>query len=469
MRDRSLFVKLAFLPLLWSLTGCLPRLPLANANPSPALFQTQVWPDPVRPLPGGLDSVPMFNSNSPEWIKQPGILLSTFPPEGKRTPAAHLNYAFKGEFTLFSHHFTHTPPDLRTLYLGILVHNPNATPVTLTIPAVASSLMEPDAPFKTLSPMVENPNGEVFSGPGIRSVDQVLRDRHQADFPETVVIPPNQSRLIMNHGIAVKGLAKPINGRSTFIRLQSSDAVYVAELAMFAPTDSAGKERAPTLAEWQTLLETGGLAGPRDKLPTPPGQGGVLIYSRVAGVQPGSRWQATLTDPDTPTLRLPDPGKGIIYALSTLRAGRLGTEQSQAAPLVVRYGDTAYEAHGNYGVHYDLTLPLYNPSTKAQTVVLTLATPIKEEKLQKAGVQFRNPPQTHPFFRGTIRVAYTDEAGQAVTRYVHLWQRTGQWVDPFLKLTLPPQASSTVRVDFLYPPDATPPQILRIATLDRAT
>jgi hypothetical protein len=341
--------------------------------------------------------------------------------------------------------------------------------VTLTIPAVASSLMEPDAPFKTLSPMVENPNGEVFSGPGIRSVDQVLRDRHQADFPETVVIPPNQSRLIMNHGIAVKGLAKPINGRSTFIRLQSSDAVYVAELAMFAPTDSAGKERAPTLAEWQTLLETGGLAGPRDKLPTPPGQGGVLIYSRVAGVQPGSRWQATLTDPDTPTLRLPDPGKGIIYALSTLRAGRLGTEQSQAAPLVVRYGDTAYEAHGNYGVHYDLTLPLYNPSTKAQTVVLTLATPIKEEKLQKAGVQFRNPPQTHPFFRGTIRVAYTDEAGQAVTRYVHLWQRTGQWVDPFLKLTLPPQASSTVRVDFLYPPDATPPQILRIATLDRAT
>lgn len=48
--------------------------------------QTIAVPQTVRPLPGSLDNVPVFNSNSPELIQTDGILLSTFPPGGKASP-----------------------------------------------------------------------------------------------------------------------------------------------------------------------------------------------------------------------------------------------------------------------------------------------------------------------------------------------------------------------------------------------
>ncbi|MCT7984836.1 DUF3370 domain-containing protein [Laspinema sp. A4] len=277
----------------------------------------------VRSLPGGLDQVPMFNSNSPEWVKVEGILLSTFPPAGKQVPAAHLNFAFNDKFELFAHHFTHTPPNLQTLYIGILVNNPGAEAVTVTVPEGASYLLEPDAPFKEKPAMSDNPNGEIYSGPGIRAVDNVLRGIRQADLPETLVIPPGESRMLMNHPIPVKGLEKPINGRSTFLRLQSDGPVYLASLALYAKTDSNGTERAPNLEEWQQLLTTGNLALPRDKTPSPPEQvSGQLIYSRVAGVQEGSKWEANLVDEGSEYLALPDPAKAVSYVISSaIRSG----------------------------------------------------------------------------------------------------------------------------------------------------
>ncbi|WP_404791441.1 DUF3370 domain-containing protein [Altericista sp. CCNU0014] len=417
-------------------------------------------------MPGRLDDVPMFNSNSPEWVKVPGILLSTFPPQGKTVPTAHLNYAFNGPFTLFTHHFSLNPKDLRTLYLGILVRNPGRSPVTLSIPAVASYLLNPDAPFANKPQMLENPTGAIHSGPGIRAVDTVLRGQRQPDFPAAVSIPAGGDRLLLNHPIPVKGLDRNLNGRSTFIRLSSSGPVYVADLAMYAPKTQEGKERSPTLAEWQTLLKTSGLAGPRDKTPTPPGRPGNLIYGRVAGVQKGSAWKATLADPGQAVLKLPSPGQTIAYPISTLRSGRFGTGQSQAAPLLVRYPDTAYEAHGNYCVHYDLALPLRNGTDTPQTVALTLTTPVKADRLAPQGLRFLASP-TFPFFRGTVRLRYSSAEGRSITRYFHLWHRTGEQVKPLLTLNLNPKSTQTVKLDFLYPPDSTPPQVLKISTLSR--
>src|SRR5919199_258481 len=69
------------------------------------------------------------------------------------------------------------------------------------------------------------------------------------------------------------------------------------------------------------------------------------------------------------------PAKAVSYAIATLRGGRLGTEQVKTARILVGYPDTAYEAHGNYGVEYNLSLPLYNPTDKPQTVALTIETP----------------------------------------------------------------------------------------------
>ncbi|MEH1970657.1 DUF3370 domain-containing protein [Nostoc sp.] len=440
---------------------------IAQTSPKPAP-QEIVQPGEVRSLPGKLDKIPVFNSNSPEWIKTEGILLSTFPTNGKKVPAAHLNFPFQGRFDLFAHHYSHTPKDLQTLYLGVIVQNPGKKPVTVDVLQAASYLMQ-DAPFVTLPPYIENNDGKAYSGPGDRAVSDILRGVRQADFPAKLIIPPGQSRMLLNHPIPVRNLEKPVNGRSSFMRLRSSDQLYAASLAMFAKKNSDNTERPPTLAEWQALLNTGNLAGPRDKTPTPlNATSGALIYGRVAGVSSGSQWQAKLVDnPQTKNLTIPQRGKAISYALDTLLSGRLGTQQIQTAKMLVRYPDTAYEAHGNYGVEYKLTLPLSNNTDQNQTVTVTLETPLKEDKLSQGGVRFRKPSLDFPFFRGTVRLRYFDDQGQQKTRYVHLWHRTGQVLEPLVQLVLPPSTKRIVQVNVIYPPDSTPPQVLSIRTLEK--
>lgn len=445
----------------------LPIFPIAQIPaPAPEII---VQAQDVRALPGKLDAVPVFNSNSPEWLKTEGILLSTFPPTGKKVPAAHLNFPFQGRFDLFAHHFTHTPKDLQTLYLGVILHNPGTKPVTVEVLQAASYLMT-EAPFITLPPYVENPTGDAYAGPGNRAVTDVLQGKRQADFSAQLTIPPGQSRMLMNAPIPVQNLEKPVNGRSTLMRLRSSGRVYAASLGMFAKKNPDGSDRAPTLAEWQDLLQTGGLAGPRDKTPTPPAQTtGQFIYSRVAGVSRGSQWRSRLVDtPNATGLTIPQPGKAFSYGLSTLTRGTLGTGQVQTAQMLVRYPDTAYEAHGNYGVEYNLSLPLVNPTNQTQTVALTVETPLKEDKLSQGGLRFRNPPLNSPFFRGTVRLRYNNEQGQLQTRYVHLWHRTAQVLEPLLTLKMPPGDRRQVQVDLIYPPDSTPPQVLTVKTLEKS-
>src|SRR6476469_1693101 len=308
-----------------------------NVTPSPKPSpQIIVEPQPVRALPGQLDPVPMFNSNSPEWVKTEGILLSTLPPTGKKTPTAHLNFPFQGRFDLFVHHQTHTPKDLQTLYLSVLLYNPSPQPVAVDVLQGATYLTQ-SAPYIKLPTYVDNPNNTVYAGPGDRVATDILQGKRQADFPAQLVIPPGQSRLLLNHPIPVRGSEKPINGRSAYLRLRSNGKVYAASLIMFAKKNADGSDRAPSLAEWQTLLDQGSLAGPRDKVPTPPDQvGGQLIYGRVAGVAQGSRWQAQLSDLGAKHLTISTSGQAISYAISTLRGGRLGTEQSQAAKMLVR-------------------------------------------------------------------------------------------------------------------------------------
>jgi hypothetical protein len=437
-------------------------------NPPKPAPEEIVQEGEVRVLPGKLDNIPVFNSNSPEWVKNEGILLSTFPSNGKKFPAAHLNFPFQGRFDLFAHHYSHTPKDLQTLYLGIILHNPSQKSVTVDVLQGASYLMQ-DAPFITLAPYIENNNGKVFSGPGARAVSDVLRGVRQANFPDKLIIPAGKSLMLLNHPIPVRNLEKPVNGRSSFFRLRSNGKVYTASLAMYAKKNADGSDRAPTLAEWQNLLDNGNFAGPRDKIPTPPNsKGGQLIYGRVAGVSQGSRWEAKLVDnPKTQILTIPELGKAISYPIATLQGGKLGTEQSQTAKMLVRYPDTAYEAHGNYGVEYNLSLPLSNNTNKSQIIGVTLETPLKEDKLAKGGIRFRKPSLDFPFFRGTVRLRYADDQGQQKTRYVHLWHRTGQVLEPLVKIVLQPGMRRMVQLDLIYPPDSTPPQVLTVKTLDK--
>lgn len=450
----------------------LPFLPIfilsqATPTPTPTPSKQIVQPQQVRALSGKLDHVPVFNSNSPELVQTEGILLSTFPPTGKASPEAHLNFPFVGRFDVFAHHIAKapTPQDLRTLYLGIILYNPGSKPVTVDILQAASYLSQPDAPFIPLPPIVDNPAGTVYAGPGSRVMSDILRGRHQADFPPQLVIPPQSSRMLLNLGIPVKTLDPPLNGRSTLMRLRSDGAIYAASLARYAPVDAEGKERAPTVEEWQQLLDNGKLVTPRDRIPTPPNTSkGQIIYGRVAGVAQGSVWRTELVDnPNSRFLSIPEAGLAFSYGLATLQGGLMGTNQSQSATMLARYPDTAYFAHGNYGIQYSLTLPLVNPTNQPQTVTLTVQTPLKEDDPQ-GKLRFLEPPAKQVHFRGTVQIRYKDDQGLPGLRTVHLVQQRGQQGEALVTLNMPPQDTRLVQVEFLYPPDATPPQVLTVST-----
>jgi hypothetical protein len=70
------------------------------------------------------------------------------------------------------------------------------------------------------------------------------------------------------------------------------------------------------------------------------------------------------------------------------------------------------------------------------------------------------------FFRGPVKVSYEDEQQVYQTRYFHLVQKRGQQGETLVTITIPPNDWRLVQADFLYPPDATPPQVLTIQTLD---
>jgi Protein of unknown function (DUF3370) len=454
--------------------------PIAQSTPNTPPPKEVVQSQEVRPLPGQLDKVPTFNSNSPELVLKEGILLSTFPSKGKKVPTAHLNFPFRGRFDIFAHHIAKAEPaeDLRSLYMGLILHNPGSQAVKVSVLQAASYLSQPDAPFIPLPALSENLLGNIFSGPGDRVMNDILRGRRQETFPAQIVIPPGQSQMLLNLPIPVKGLTPPLNGRSTLMRLRSNGTVYAASLAMFARTDADGSERAPNLEEWQNLLNNGDLSGPRDKTPTPLEETGKpRVYGRVAGVASGTLWRASLVDNPkatsnsevlrisyTDVLTIPQPGQAFSYGLSTLHGGTLGTGQIQSATMLARYPDTAYRAHGNYGIQYNLKLPLHNNTQSSQIVTVSIQTPLKEDRLVKPGLRFFSTPARQMFFRGTVRVRYKDDQGKPQTQFFHLAQRRGQPGEPLVLLNMKTGDRRLVEVDLLYPPDATPPQVLTVAT-----
>ena len=405
----------------------------------------------IRPLPGSLDRTLVFNSNSPEVIQGEGILLSTMPNKGKRHPQAHLNYTLRGRFDIFAHHIARGNPN-REMYQGIVLQNPSPHPIIVAIRQGISYTTSEDAPFLDLPPLLENTNGEIFSGPGSRAMLDALRGIREKNFPSEIEIPANGFYLLLNEEIP-RGAA-----RTTFMQLYTDHSVYVANLAMYKPN------RTPTLNDWRYLLQQGKLATPRDRHPTAL-NAGHIIYGRVAGISRGGTWSGTVTDhAKSPYLTIPPAEQAIGYPISTVVAGTWGTKQVQSAPLVVRYADTALQAHGNYGVLYTLNFPLYNPTPLTQRVQLHIHTPFKHNETQKP-LFFRMQPMGTVFFRGTVRVIQQNSLGLEESKYFHLHQREGEYGAPLMTLEIPPSRYRNVRLEFRYPPDATPPQIISVKTL----
>jgi hypothetical protein len=143
----------------------------------------------------------------------------------------------------------------------------------------------------------------------------------------------------------------------------------------------------------------------------------------------------------------------------------MGTPQVQSAPLVRRYPDTAFQAHGNYGVTYNLHVPLENKTEAARTFTFALSNPSKVEgKTAETRVTYLDPPNKAVLFRGPVQLTWKAQDGEAQTSFTHLVIQAGQGPTPFATLTVPPYSVYDASVTLLYPADATPPQLLTLTS-----
>lgn len=435
--------------------------PPASTTAAPAQPAPILRPQTVAPLPGGLDQLLVVNDNNPELISGPGILLSTFPGRSRPQPDAHLDVALNGRFDLFSHHVYAGKPDSldSTLWLAVVAEPRGTQPVTLqllggsTALSQATDKQQPEAPFLPL-PALMPQDGHVYSGPGSRVATELLARQRNALIPERWTLTPGQLGTLLVLPIPVKGLDPLLNGRNLQLRLQSTGPVSLATLATYGKGDQP-----PAAGSWAELLN-GGLS-PKEHQPTPRGASGRIVYSRVSGVQIGNTWNGTITDPGKPylsTSRAP-----ISWPIASLDRGSLGTGQVQTAELKAFYPGTAWAAHGNYGVEYNLAIPLRNTGGKPVQLELAFESPLKSDQAQ-GGLRFNPEPGKSVMFRGTVEASGLDgENGAAAgRRSFHLVQRVGQQGPALGTVSLAPGASRQLRVRLIYPADATPPQVLSL-------
>ncbi len=450
-------------------TASTPAATPSAATPSAPMVRRQS----VLPLSGGLDGVPLLNDNNPELITAPGILFSSFDPsrgfQGRplAVPSAHLNAPQRGPFGLFSHHvYAGRPESLdSTLWLAVVAAPRGPGPVRLRLRAGATALSqsvdgkEPAAPFLPLPTVVPQGSSPLWSGPGSRVATELLGRERSAALPEGWTLTPGQLSTLLVLPLPVRGLDPLLNGRNLQLLLDADGPVDVATLAAFGRGDAP-----PDPAVWPRLLD--GPLSPKEHSPSARGAPGPMIYSRVSGVQSGSVWRGRLTDPGAPflsTSRAP-----VSWPIASLERGTFGTGQVQTAPLSAFYPGTAWAAHGNYGVTYDLTIPLYNDGPTPVRLALAVESPLKQDRPQ-GGLSFLPTPARAVMFRGTVEVSGLDgegpEARPRGRQGFHLVLRNGQQGPMLGTISLGPGQRRQVGVRLIYPADATPPQVLSLLPL----
>jgi len=450
------------IPFLLAQTAPVPLM--AQALPaSSAAATTVLRPQQVAPLPGGLDPVLMVNDNNPELILEPGILLSTFEGKGRPFPEAHLNLPLNGRFDLFSHHvYAGTAQTLEsTLWLAVVAMPRQAAPVQLRLVSGATSLSQATSPGQASAPFLPLPrllpqDGSTYAGPGDRVTTELLSQQTSPQLPQRWSLPAGQLTPLLVLPIPVKGLSPLLNGINLQLRLESSGPISLATLA------SVGGDEPPAPEVWQALLN--GPPSPKELTATPRGASGPFAYSRVSGVQIGSLWRGQITDPGKPFLSV--SLAPISWPISSLVRGSHGTGQVQTAELKASYPGTAWAAHGNYGVEYDLRLPLRNDTGRPVSLQLALESPLKGDKLL-GGLKFRQGPGGSIWFRGSVEVAGLDgpEAKPLGREGFHLVLRSGQEGPSLGTVTLAPGGQRQLRLRLIYPADATPPQVLSLLPL----
>jgi hypothetical protein len=401
-----------------------------NEAPSVALMARQQ----ARPLKGRFNTVPVLHSNQPEQVRGPGILVDTRPGRAvdeHGNTMANAAYRFQGPFGLHMHHkyavsaSTFTSSGRRAeLLLAVVLSNASSQPVTVELErgAVRNSF---SAPYlgrqmlgvKPLGPRAWN------TGPGDATAVALLRYRLDPSLPESLTIPPRGRVVLLQERL-------PAQGMMNALLRGTSDGPF--HISVVAAPDGASE------AEVLAVLDSGVLAPGREYLAQLDAIHSGQVFSRVSGVAIGDEYRSELShDLDT-------AGALHVPLTSTVRQ-TFGTGEVQVNRLATRTLDSALDNVGTYGVLYDIGLTLKGSGSH----VLVISHP--------------DSGSAPPFiaFRGSIRLPTPAEEES-----VHVGMRSGE----SLALTTLPLSSGQplpLRLQLVYPADATPGHLLSVVPLSQ--
>ena len=423
----------------------------------------------IRALSGKLDALPLFNSNMPEVVPgqdgSPKVLLSTLEAGGAEFPDAHLSYRFKGKFGVFIHHINkqdQSPPKL--LRLSLYAKNESAKQAHIKLLKRSTYLSQPDAPFVKDIPDLEilGESGDCqikarYAGPGDRLSYDFATGLAQKDYPKentkVVECKPQGCNLLENLDVPTRALTPALNGRSYIGWFETDRPVRLFLISSFV-------DNAEDLGPDQPLKLAMSIDRPLPResakhFPSNPDAKGGIIYGRVAGISKG------LTFNSHNHIDINNKALSLAFPVSTLKGGTFGLGGSiQAAPMYRRYFDTAYRAQGNYAVYHKLSFRIENTTNSARLVKVSFACPLKKDgkngKKEKQLYFLPGDMKTAPvFYRGSIKLSEDKKE-----TYFHIVLHRGQKAESLKELLIEPYDYKDISIEFLYPPDATPPQAI---------
>ena len=401
----------------------------------------------VEPMAGGLvlgkGAVQQLNNNHPEIItslKDGNIAISTL----SGTPTG-LNHSFNGDFRLFSSNQNRTGD---TLQQTVALHNPSNKPVTVTVKAWATTTTA-EAPYQDPSKKADGTafenletlqRGITVNGPGQYSAARILRgDNELPQQSRTVTIPPGGT-------VTLPSTSLP-NGNELITQgnLHSTGPVQVGIVY---------NTSTPTTAQVQKQLQTGSRLGTshHDKVPTPLGAPGAIIFGRVAGVTETSTYRGVMSNSQDHSRYLVTGAGEQSFAFNTKRGVDLGTGRNEAARMVARNDNAAYESPLNYGAEFNIGGVFHNATSQPQRVQIFLDSPVDSNDSR--------------VMRGTFEVKLrTSERASPQTQYVTVSQaQQTRGKTPMLEFTLQPGASAQADLRTIYGANNTGPQVIRVVT-----
>ncbi|MEW2445772.1 DUF3370 family protein [Micromonospora marina] len=357
-------------------------------------------------LPGAVTGSPIVVSNNPETFTGNGWLML----HSRSTPArGGTARPLSGTFPLYLYHQNGTAS---TRYLHVLISNPNAAPVSVTVRGAAYTNAQ--------KPLVSDPARRAGTGPCHAVADAWLRGT-TTTYLNGVGVNSGKATQVTRITMNASNIA---DGR---FEITASAGVYVYTVV----TSDGSVTTATNLSQQNASYAPGNIATET-----------ATTYGREAGVYATSAW-----DTRQVTMPVPAAGRHIGLAVNTTVRQRADLDQTTAG--LATHSDSSSRTWGNYGHRYTIRLLLRNPGTTARTVRLTFASNVTGPR-DVPGNTWNGPAAVTVDGTTTVQTLYT---------------RPTAPLDPIGTYTIGPAASRSLVVDLYVPGLITAGQQLLLQTL----